>query len=138
MIRRLHFNRYYFILTISLFLTEILIAKYLDDKIIRPYGGDFLVVILIYCFIKSFFDTSIVKTSIGVLLFSFLIETLQYFDIASRLGLKNYKIARIVIGTSFSWTDIIAYVLGILTVVSLEYLIKIKIRATGEKFTEMV
>jgi hypothetical protein len=115
-----------------------LIAKYLDDKIIRPYGGDFLVVILIYCFIKSFFDTSIVKTAIGVLLFSFLVETLQYFDIVNRLGLKNFRIARIVIGTSFSWTDIIAYVLGILTVVSLEYLIEIKIRATGEKFKEMV
>ncbi len=44
------FHRKYFFSTLLLFATEIFIAAYLHDAVIRPYGGDFLVVILIYCF----------------------------------------------------------------------------------------
>src|SRR5689334_10692393 len=122
------FNRTYFLLTIVLFIVEASIAKYVDDKIVRPYGGDYLVVILIYCCVRSFFEVSIGKTAIGVLAFSFLTETLQYFKIVDRIGLGHYKIARIIIGTSFSWTDIVAYILGISTILILEYSIGAKIR----------
>ncbi|MDI3319509.1 DUF2809 domain-containing protein [Pinibacter soli] len=95
------FNWIYFALTIALFATEVFIAKYVHDTIIRPYGGDFLVVILIYCFVKSFVDTPFLKTAIAVLLFSFLIETLQYLHFVDRIGLSNNKLARLVIGVSF-------------------------------------
>ena len=123
------FNRTYFLFTIVLFLVEVFIAKYVDDTIIRPYGGDYLVVILIYCFIKSFYNSPIGITAIAVLIFSFIIETLQYFDFVDRIGLGHYKIARIIIGTSFAWTDIVAYILGIVTVLMLEYSIGTKIRS---------
>lgn len=111
-------------MTIILFLVEIFIAKYVHDSIIRPYGGDFLVVILIYCFVKSFVDSPVLKTAIGVLLFSFLIEILQWFQLVDKLGLGHIKWARIVIGTAFSWEDILAYTLGILTVILVEYGVK--------------
>jgi hypothetical protein len=123
-----YFNPFYFFWTIPLLVIEILIAKYVHDKIIRPYGGDFLVVILIYCFIKSFFNTSIKWTAIGVLLFSFLVETLQYFHIINKLGLEKSKFARTIIGTSFAWTDIIMYTLGVLTIVLVEYRIAARFR----------
>ncbi len=126
--QRFRFNRYYFFGTILLLLTEIFIAKYVHDKIIRPHGGDLLVVILIYCFIKSFFDTSIKWTAFCVLLFSFLVETLQYFHIVNRLGLEKSKLAITIIGTSFSWIDIVAYILGILIVVLIEYRVAVKFR----------
>ena len=48
------FNKTYFLLALLLLLAEVLIALYLHDALIRPYGGDFLVVILLYCFVKSF------------------------------------------------------------------------------------
>lgn len=92
----------------------------MHDKIIRPYVGDLLVVILIYCFIKSFFNFPIKQTAIGVLVFSFVIEFLQYFKLVDLLGLGHNKLARIVIGSSFAWEDLVAYALGILLVLFAE------------------
>ncbi len=118
------FHRKYFFLTILLFATEVFIAVYLHDAVIRPYGGDFLVVILIYCFVKSFLNTPVMATALAVLLFSYSIETLQYFHLVDMLGLEKSKIARIVIGTSFAWTDLLAYTLGILLVLTVEFTLK--------------
>ncbi len=109
----LAFNKNYFILTLLLFFTEVLIALYINDAFIRPYIGDVLVVILIYCFIKSFFKFSVNSVALFVLIFSFTIEFLQYVNIVEKLGLANYKVARIVIGTSFSWIDLLCYTIGI-------------------------
>ena len=106
------FNRTYFLITLLLFFTEILIALYLHDKIIRPYIGDLLVVILIYCFLKSFLNVKPLSLTLSVLFFAYFIEFLQYLEIVDKLGLREFKIARIVIGTSFSWEDILAYSLG--------------------------
>jgi hypothetical protein len=53
------------------------------------------------------------KTALFVLLFSYVIEILQYFHLVSLLGLQNNKIARIIIGTSFAWMDLVAYSVGI-------------------------
>ena len=116
----LKFQLKYFILFVILFLIEVVIALFFHDNFIRPFFGDFLVVILIYCFIKSFFNSPLVITAIGVLLFSYLIEVLQYFNIVKILGLQNSNLARVVIGTSFEWTDLIAYTLGIGLVILLD------------------
>jgi Protein of unknown function (DUF2809) len=118
--KHFHFNKNYFLLTILLFAIEICIAKYIEDDIIRPYIGDMLVVILIYCFVKSFVTTKIIPTAIAVLLFSYFIEALQYFKIVEVLGLQEYKMARIIIGTFFSWVDILMYTIGIIIVLVVE------------------
>jgi len=109
----LKFKLKYFILAAILFLIEVLIALFIHDNFIRPFVGDVLVVILIYCFVKSFFNLPVIITAIAVLLFSYLIEVLQYFKIVNILGLQNFNLARVVIGTSFEWTDLLAYTLGI-------------------------
>lgn len=109
----LTFNKNYFGLTILLFFIEILIALYVNDNFIRPYLGDVLVVILIYCFLKSFLKLPVLTVAIAVLGFSFSIEFLQFLNIVEKLGLEKSKIARTVIGTSFSWIDLISYIIGI-------------------------
>ncbi len=114
------FNKTYFALAILIFGVEILIAKFAHDQIIRPYIGDLLVVILIYCVVKSFLDTPINKTALYVLLFSYIIEVLQYFHLVKLLGLQDNKIASILIGTSFAWMDLLAYTLGIALVLIFE------------------
>lgn len=116
------FKKQYFILAILIFVIEVLIAKYVHDKIIRPYIGDVLVVILIYCFFKSFLNKSVITIAISTLIFSYLIETLQYFNIVNLLSLQNSKLARTIIGTSFSWKDILAYTAGIILVLVVEKL----------------
>jgi Protein of unknown function (DUF2809) len=118
----LKFRPAYFILTIILLITEICIAKFFHDGFIRNNLGDFLVVILIYCFIRSFFNLSVLSTSIAALVFSYAVEASQYFKVVEKLGLQNSKIARILIGTSFEWADILAYTLGIGFVLLIEKL----------------
>lgn len=105
-----------------MFVVEILIALYSHDSFLRANVGDILVVILIYCFVKSFFDTPVIPTAISVLLFAYLIETLQYFKIVEVLGLQHSKAARIIIGTAFSWLDIIAYTVGVIMILVAERL----------------
>lgn len=118
--RLLKFNGAYFILAVLLFCIEVIIARYFNDPIIRPYVGDLLVVILLYCFIKSFLNTPVWPTALAVLCFSYCIEILQYFKIVHLLGLQDSRIARIVIGTSFEWVDLIAYTAGFALVVYIE------------------
>ena len=117
------FNFKYFALTEVLFIVEVSIALYMHDVIIRPYGGDFLVVILIYCFLKSFFTWPVIKTAIGTLIFSYLIEIGQYFHLVNLLGLEHSKLARTVIGVGFSFVDLLCYTLGIALVLIVEWFI---------------
>lgn len=116
------FNKQYFALTILLLGIEIIIGKYMHDDFIRPYGGDILVVILIYCFVKSFLNTPVWPTALSVLLFAFVIEGLQYLKIVNILGLQHNNIASVVIGTSFAWLDIVCYIIGIAIVLVAERL----------------
>jgi len=113
-------NKGYALAAIFLFIIEIIIALYFHDGFVRPYFGDFLVVMLIYCTVKSAGNLPVVQAVIAVLLFAYLIEILQYFDIVHRLGLGGSALATTVIGTTFQWGDIVAYTLGIICVVAVE------------------
>ena len=81
------FHKGYFGWSVLLFLTEVIIAVFVHDNFVRPYVGDLLVVILLYCFLKSFVDIRVEKAALYVLVFSFAIEGLQYFHIVRLLGL---------------------------------------------------
>ncbi|MFV5697936.1 DUF2809 domain-containing protein [Flavobacterium sp. ZT3R17] len=116
----LTFNKNYFGFAILIFLIEVLIALFVHDRFVRPYLGDVLVVILIYCFLKSFLKLPILTVALFVLLFSFTIEFLQFLNIVEKLHLEKSKIARTVIGTSFSWIDLLTYITGIAIVIIIE------------------
>lgn len=110
-------NPTYLFLFLLLLLVEVLIALFVHDHFIRPYVGDFLVVILIFCFVKSFLNTAVLPTAIGVLLFAYGVEALQYFRIVELLGLQHSRATRIIIGSAFEWLDMLAYTAGIATVI---------------------
>lgn len=116
----LTFNKRYFALTILLFVVEVLIALFVRDRFVRPYVGDVLVVMLIYCFVKTFMNLPITSVAIFVLVFAFTIEFFQYIHIVERLGLEKSALARTVIGTSFAWADIVAYIAGFVLIVVTE------------------
>jgi hypothetical protein len=127
------FNSRSFFATIGLLTTEIIIALFINDQFIRPYFGDFLVVILIYCFIRTFIQSSAWPVALFVLLFSITVEILQYFNLINALGLENNAIAKAVLGTSFSWNDITMYVLGVMSAIFLDFiLLKKTIKASPE------
>ncbi len=114
------FTTVYFISFILLLLTEILIATFLVTGFIRHTFGDFLVVILIYCFLKSFLDTKPIYLALAVLAFSFLIEFLQLFQLLKLLNLENNHMAKLILGSTFHVSDLIAYTLGILFILIVE------------------
>jgi hypothetical protein len=121
---RFQFRGWYFLLSLLLLGVEIFIGVYMHDSIIRPYGGDFLVVIWLYCLIRSFWDLPVPLTAVLVLLFSYLVETSQYFHLADRLGFKGHSLMRVILGSYFTWTDILSYTLGILFVLGVEGVIR--------------
>jgi hypothetical protein len=120
------FNRTYGALALLLLITEILIAVYVHDTIIRPYIGDLLVVILIYCCMRCFTRIPVIPAAAVTLAFAVCIETLQYFHIVEVLGLSGSRFASTIIGTSFAWMDIIAYVAGIAVLLVMEWIISRK------------
>jgi len=113
-------NHKYLIIASLLFLVEVYIALYVKLPIIRHFIGDVLVVILIYTFIKSIFNFSVKTTVVGVLIFSYLIEIFQYFKGIELLGLEDYFLARMVIGTTFTWSDLVAYLMGAALIIIFE------------------
>ena len=116
------FNKYYFILALLLFGTEFYIGNCVHDGFVRPYGGDFMVVILLYCLVKSFINFPVLLTTAWVLLFAYTVEVSQYFHLVHLLGLQHSKVARILLGTTFSFIDMGMYTLGMLLVIVVENL----------------
>lgn len=120
----MYFNKKFFFLTVLLFIIEVIIATLLKNILwIRAFFGDVLVVILIYTFIKSFFKFENKSQNLYLIfvifIFSCIIEFAQYFKFAELLGLKNNKLAMIVLGNSFSWIDILCYLLGCVAILTL-------------------
>lgn len=124
------FNKNYFGLAVLIFAIEVLIALFIRDNFVRPYLGDVLVVILIYCFIKSFLRLPAFTVALFTLAFSIAIECLQYVHIVEKLGFGKSKIAKTIVGTSFEWIDILAYAAGIVVVLVSEKYVQKKARFT--------
>ena len=117
-------RRNYLIGFFCLLIIEILIAIFIKDDFIRPYLGDFLVVIMLYCFLMGISRFSIYKSLFIVLIFSFTIEFLQLIDVVKLLQYQPPKPIMIILGSSFSIWDLVAYLLGLLSCLILEILIK--------------
>jgi hypothetical protein len=111
-------------LALLLFIIELLIATtFKNYHFIRAYFGDFLVVILVYCAVLSVYAVDAKRLAIGVFIFACTIEIAQLFQLADLLQLTGA--ARIVLGTSFSWQDILMYAAGCVTAYGLDkYLIQ--------------
>jgi len=97
---------------IAVFIIEAIIAVFIHDNFIRPYLGDVLVVVLIYCFIKTFVGNGTKLLPLYIFVFALLVEVGQYFNLAQLLGLSDYKIAGVIIGSTFDIKDIACYLAG--------------------------
>ena len=115
------FNRIYFIYFLVLLVIEILIAVFLKSGFIRHTFGDYLVVILMFYFFKSFVKANDITLGIITLLIAYAIEFLQLTNMLSYFGVEQSKWANLIFGNYFSIPDLLAYTLGILTVTSLEF-----------------
>lgn len=105
---------------VTLFAIEVIIATQLNHyqfihfyplyHFIRAYFGDFLVVILVYCAVKAFWNVEATRLAIGVFAFAVAVELAQLLRLADVLQLTGW--ARVVVGTSFSFHDVWMYAAG--------------------------
>jgi len=109
---KLGINRGYLCAFLALSVMIVLIAVFGTSGFIRYHFGDILIVILIYCFVKSFVRNRMKWLPFAVFTFSVLVEIGQYFDMVERLGLADIAIARIAIGMTFDPWDILMYFIG--------------------------
>jgi len=114
--QRLRFDPSHFLKALVLFIVLVLIALFVRDRFIRPVFGDFLVVIFMYYAVAGFINMPKMWLAIGVLLFAYAIEIGQYYNLVYHLGLKGNRLAEIIIGMGFTWTDMLAYTLGVIFV----------------------
>lgn len=116
--------RYIFAFLILLAI-EILIALFVHDKFVRPYIGDVLVIILLYCLIRSFFR-KISFLPYYLFLFGVIVEFAQYFKIVYLLNMQNNKILSTIIGSSFDIRDICCYLIAMVILIIWEKIEKAK------------
>jgi hypothetical protein len=72
--------------------------------------------------VKSFINFPVLLTAGWVLVFAYAVEISQYFHLINLLGLQRSKLATLLLGTSFSYIDLLTYTLGILLVITVENL----------------
>lgn len=111
-----------FLIFIFLFLIEIFIVVYVQDNFVRPYLGDVLVVALIYFFIRIIIPERVRFLSIYIYLFAVFIELMQYINFVNILGLGNNRFARVIIGSTFDWMDILCYGMGAVLLLGVDML----------------
>ncbi|MGN1411736.1 MAG: DUF2809 domain-containing protein [Oscillospiraceae bacterium] len=112
---------FYLIIFIVLILIEILIALFIHGGFIRNYGGDIIVVWVLYALIRIIIPKKVKLLPLWIFIFSVFVEFMQYIKIVDILGIEN-TILRTIIGTSFSWVDIICYFIGCVPLGIFEYL----------------
>ncbi len=99
----------YLLAFIIILITEIIIAIFVKDTIIRPFVGDILVIILMYTFIRGTIQKNIKLLPLYLFLFATMVEIAQYFRIVEILNLQDNKFISIIIGTTFDKKDILCY-----------------------------
>ncbi|MCK0110305.1 DUF2809 domain-containing protein [Flavobacteriaceae bacterium S0825] len=114
------FSKIYFILFLMLFTIEAYIAYFLKSGFIRHTFGDFLVVIMLYCLFKSFIDLKPITLGLIVLSIAFIVEFLQLTPLLELMNLQDNKTAKIIFGSTFHVSDLLAYTLGIMTTIIIE------------------
>lgn len=121
MMKRLIFG----ICALLLFLCELIIALFIRDAFIRPYFGDVLVVILLWCVIKTAFPKDRVWITPAIFVFACLFEFTQLIPLVDFLGLTGNPFFETVMGRSFSRLDILCYGCGCLFVFGMETLMRL-------------
>lgn len=81
-----------------------------------------MVVCVIYTLIRVFIPNRFKMLPLWIFIFSTFVEFMQYINVISILGLENNVFFRTLIGTSFSWIDMICYLIGCIPLGIFKYL----------------
>jgi hypothetical protein len=116
----MRFSSRYAIAFALLLLVETLIALFVHDSFVRPYLGDSLAIVALYCLVRSLFAISLLPALAGTFVFACCLELGQSLQLVDRLGLSDNRVMRVVLGTVYSPYDLLAYAGGVVLVLVLE------------------
>lgn len=109
------------VIFLALLFTEILIAFFVHDSIVRPYGGDILVVAVLYFFLRILIPEKYVWLPAAVFIFAVLVEVSQYFRLAELFGITN-PILKVALGSVYDTKDIVCYGIGCIILAGYEWI----------------
>jgi len=127
----LTFQPPYFYCALELLGAELYIGLCVHDALVRPYGGNFLVVMLLYCLFCAFSPVSRRYAASAVLLLAYATEVTQYYHLIQQLSWERHLWARLLLGTHFAWLGLLAYTTGIAVVVTAEQVFQARAAANS-------
>lgn len=105
-------RRFYCAAFAVLLAAEVCIALFVHDRFVRPYLGDVLVIVLLYCLGRGPLGVRGTWLAPAVTALGVAAEGLQYFRLADLLGLEQGSVLRVVLGSTFDWADLVCYAAG--------------------------
>lgn len=114
----------YGVVFLILLALEVLIALYVHDKLIRPYIGDIIVVMVLYAAVRVVRPEGFILLPLYLFLFAALVEGLQFFNLIELLKVENNTLLRVLIGSVFDVKDILCYGIGCILLGIFEWKIK--------------
>ena len=103
---------WYAIAFLILLAVEVIIAVYIHDRLIRPYLGDVLVVVVLYLGLRIIIPEGVKLLPLYIFLFATLVEVTQLFDLIKYFHVEENTFVRVLIGSVFDIKDIICYGIG--------------------------
>ncbi len=116
---------------VLLLIVEILIGKFAHG-FLRAYGGDVLVIPLIYCFVRMFYVRPAVWLPAAVGGLGILAEILQYLDLCGLLGIPKGSLLGILLGSSADFADMVCYAVGVALIYAVEWAF-VKVRGNRDE-----
>lgn len=107
------FRPNYLALAAALFVVEVAIARgSIPGAFVRNSVGDLLVIPLLYFFLRGVTRAPPLVALVVGLAAGLTAEVLQYLHLADLLGLKPGSLLYIVLGNTFSYSDLLMYGIG--------------------------
>lgn len=106
----------YIIMFAILLIIEILIGKFVHKGFIRDYGGDILIIPLLYSFVRIFWVRNSKATRLylplGLFVLGVCVELLQGANLVDILKIDRNSIIGIILGSTYDLKDILCYLAG--------------------------
>lgn len=103
---------------------EVCIALFVHDSFVRPYIGDVLAVVTVYCGARTVFPQRFRWLSVAVLVLAVCVELVQLTDFSSLFGDGSFM--AVLLGSTFDPHDLLCYAIGGIVCVICDILIFIR------------
>lgn len=98
------------IAALFLLATEVFIALFVHDRFVRPYMGDVLAVVCVYCVVRAVLPKNPQFFSVFVFAFAVIVELIQLTGLSELFG--SGSVIAVIIGGTFDFADILCYFVG--------------------------